>query len=132
MDSAVQTCTQLPEENLAITPLCLTFGEAPCPYEWGVISETNCDLSVAIMHESSRDPAKLCAPNGRLVPPPKFLKDSIPFVVGKDLSIDIEVHAKGVTDVYINDTMALTVYVEGSDNVKRLEQATLLSIHCAA
>ena len=32
--TAIQTCTQLPEEDLAVVALRLTFGGAPGPYEW--------------------------------------------------------------------------------------------------
>ena len=49
---AVQTCTQLPEEDLAILALRLTFAGSPCPYEWGVISESVCDLAMAILHSN--------------------------------------------------------------------------------
>ena len=55
----VQTCTQLPEENFAIMALHLTFGGSPCPYEWGVISESICDLSMALLHSNDRDPHSL-------------------------------------------------------------------------
>ncbi len=41
---ALQTATQLPEENLAIITLWLTFGGAPHPFEWGIMSELICDL----------------------------------------------------------------------------------------
>ena len=34
-DAAVQTCTQLPQEDLAVMALRLTFGGSACPYEWG-------------------------------------------------------------------------------------------------
>ena len=37
-----------------------------------------------------------------------------------------------MTDVYIDNTIALIVYVKGSDNVKRMEQGTRLVIHCVA
>ena len=43
-----QTCTQLPEENLAVIALSQTFGGALGPYEWGVISEAVCDLVTEI------------------------------------------------------------------------------------
>ena len=46
--------------------------------------------------------------------------------------MDVPVDARGIADVYIDDTIALTVDVENSNNVQRLEQATLLDIHCAA
>jgi hypothetical protein len=37
---AIQTITQLPDEELAIIMLQLTFGGAPCPFEWNIISES--------------------------------------------------------------------------------------------
>ena len=46
--------------------------------------------------------------------------------------VDVPVDARGTADVYIDDTIALTVDVEDSNNVQRLEQATLLAIQCAA
>ena len=49
---AIQTCTQLPEEDLAIVALHLTFGGAPGPYERGVLSGYICDLSIAIMQDA--------------------------------------------------------------------------------
>ena len=47
-ETAVQTITQLPEDNMAIISLQLTFGGLPCPFEWGVISESVCDLANAL------------------------------------------------------------------------------------
>jgi hypothetical protein len=46
--TAIQTCTQFPLLDLSFIALRLTFGGAPGPYEWGVISETVCDLANAI------------------------------------------------------------------------------------
>ena len=40
--------------------------------------------------------------------------------------------ARGIADVYIDDTKALTVDVENSKNFQRFKQATILVIHCAA
>ena len=74
----------------------------------------------------------MCDPNGHLVPPPLFLYDSITFAEGKYLIIDVPVDARGTADVYIDDTISLTLYVGDSNNVQRLDQATLLAIHCAA
>ena len=84
------------------------------------------------MQDAGWDTTSLCDPNGHLVPPPLFINDSIPFAEGKDLIIDVLVDARGTADVYIDDTIALTVDVEDSNNVQRLKQATLLAIHCAA
>jgi hypothetical protein len=41
--AALQMCTQLPDNNLAIIRLRLRG--APCPFKWGVISEPICDLA---------------------------------------------------------------------------------------
>ena len=72
------------EEELEIVALRLTFGGAPGPYEWGVLSESICDLSIVIMQDSGWDPTSFCVPNVHLVPPPLFLDYSIPFAEGKD------------------------------------------------
>ena len=130
--TALQTCTQLSDEGLAIIALRLTFGGAPGPYEWGVISESICDLAMRILHDDDWDPVTLHAPNPELVPAAEFLDDSIPFGVGKELIVDVPVNPRGVTDVYIDDTVGLTVDIEDSDNIIRLERALLLAIHAAA
>ena len=105
---------------MEIVALCLTFGEAPVPYEWVVLSEYIYDLSIAIIQDAGWDPTSLCAPNVHLIPPPLFVDYSIPFVEGKDMIIDVPVDARGTADVYIDNTIALTVDVEDSNNVQRL------------
>jgi hypothetical protein len=49
---------QLPEEDLAIVTLQLTFGIAPCPFEWGVLSELICDLANKLLMSNKWDPQK--------------------------------------------------------------------------
>jgi hypothetical protein len=46
---SVQAMTQLSDENIALIALRLTFEGAPCPSEWGIISETITDLANAII-----------------------------------------------------------------------------------
>ena len=130
--TAIQTCTQLPDEGLAIVALRLTFGGAPGPYEWGVISETVCDLAMAILQDNNWDPMNLHAPNQELVPKRKILGEEIPFAEGKQLIVDVPVDPRGMVDVYIDNTIGLTVDLPGTDNVTRLERATLLAIHVVA
>ena len=48
-ETASQTCTMLPEFGLLLTWLRLSFGGKPCPYMWGVFSESICDLANAIL-----------------------------------------------------------------------------------
>jgi hypothetical protein len=46
---AKQCCTQLPHEEIALMTLRLTFGGTPFLFEWGVISETICNLATALL-----------------------------------------------------------------------------------
>ena len=46
--------------------------------------------------------------------------------------MDVPVDVRGIVGVYIDNTIALTVNVENSNNVKRIEQETILAIQCAA
>ncbi|KAL7530514.1 LOW QUALITY PROTEIN: hypothetical protein ACHAXR_005024 [Thalassiosira sp. AJA248-18] len=62
----------------------------------------------------------------------KLMDSSIPFAEAKDLIVDVPVDPRGTTDVYIDDTIGLTVDIPGTDNAKRLERAILLAIHVAA
>ena len=130
--TAIQTCTQLPEENIAVVALRLTFGGSPGPYEWGVISESICDLATAILQDDDWDPNILRAPNASLVPEKKLLSNSVPFGVGKELIVDVPVDPRGIEDVYIDDTVGLCVDIQSTNNATRLENAVLLAIHVAA
>ena len=58
---ALQTCPQLPSDELTIITLHLTFGRAPCLYEWGVISETICDIANELIKCDNWDPVTLHA-----------------------------------------------------------------------
>ena len=49
-NTEIRTCTQLPEEDFVIVALCLTFGGAPGPYEWGFFQS----LSVIFQLQSCR------------------------------------------------------------------------------
>ncbi len=76
---------------MILIALRLTFGGAACPFEWSIISETICDLAMAIAHNGNWNPPTLQAPYQHLVPSLVFLSDDIPFAPGKDLSVDVEV-----------------------------------------
>jgi len=130
--TAVQTCTQLPDRNLALMALRLTFGGSPGPYEWSVISETICDLAIAILHDDEWDLSAIDPPGLDLVPSTLLLDDSIPFGNGRQLVVDIPVDPRGTADVYIDDTIGLAVELSGSMNSERLRRAILLAIHTAA
>lgn len=108
--TAVQTITQLPEDNLAIISLRLTFGGTPGPYEWGVISETVCYLANALLHDDNGNPSTLSSP--KKLPEKRILSDDIPFGTGRDLIVDIPIDARGTIDCFIDDTIGLTVNIK--------------------
>jgi hypothetical protein len=107
----------------------LTFGGAPCPSEFGAISETICDLINAILQHDDWDPLTLFAETAQAnVPPKETFEDDIPFGIGQDLIVDIPVDARGIVDLYIADFIGLTVDLDNTDNATRLERAPLLGL----
>jgi len=129
---ALQSCTQLPEDGIALMALRLTFGGAACPFEWSIISETICDLAMAIAHDANWDTSTLQAPDQDLVPPPSFLTDDIPFAPGKDLIVDVEVNERGTHEMYLDDLIGLGIDLPDTDNREQAERAPLLAIHTCA
>jgi hypothetical protein len=127
IETALRATTQLPELELALISLRLTFGGALGPYEWSVISETVCDLTTTIKHNNNWDPSTLFGINQNLAPPKKFLDDSIPFAKGLDLIAIIDINPRGTTNVYIDDLISLAVAVEGMDNIVQCDRAPLLA-----
>ena len=75
------------------------------------------------------NPKTLSASTWKLVTLPKFLSPSSPFVEGKEVIGHIPVDAKGTKHMYIDNNIVINVDLEGSDNVERLGQSTLLAIH---
>jgi hypothetical protein len=129
VDTAVQTCTQLPDLCLALMMLRLSFGSAPCPSVFGSISESKCNLITAILLHDDWDPLTPFAKEAQThVPPKEVLPDDVPFGIGRDLIIDILIDPRGIIDVYINDFLGLTIDLEDTDNVTRLECAPLLGL----
>ena len=91
-ETTLRAATQLPELELAMISLRLTFGGAPGPYKWSVISEMICNLLTAIKHNNNWDPLTLFGINQHLAPQKKFLDDSNPFAKGFDLIVKIDIN----------------------------------------
>ena len=128
--TALRSCTQLPEDGLALMALRLTFGGKPCPSEWGCLSETVCDLANAIMNDPSWDPTELFAPLSENCTPHRVeLDDSIQIAGAKELVFDIPVNPNGYAEVFIDDTFSHAADVPGTDNILRLERGPLLALH---
>jgi hypothetical protein len=130
--TAVQTCTQLVEIGILLMMLRLSFGGKPCPSEWGVISETICDLANAILHNNDWDPDKLFAPNQHLVPAQMLLDDDTPFAEGAELIVDIPIDPREMHDLYIDDIIGLTVDIPGTNHITHGQAAALLAINTTA
>jgi hypothetical protein len=131
-ETALQTCTQLPEEEIAILALRLTFGEAPCPAKWCCMSEAATDLANALLRLEDWNPKETFAPLSEMIPERQYLPEDIPFGIGKELVVDVPVDGRGLGDVFIDDTLTQVVDLPGSDNVLRGERAVLLAVHILA
>ncbi len=71
-ETALPTCTQLPDKGMAIVTFWNTFGRAPCPYEWGIKSETICNLANELIVSKEWNPLTLHATVQPLIPPKKL------------------------------------------------------------
>ena len=60
------------------------------------------------------------------------MDDDIPFGIGKELIVDINVNPRGIHDIYINDMIAIMVDIPGTNNLARCAAAGLLAIHATA
>ena len=87
---------------------------------------------MAIMQSNDWDPSVLFSKDSNLVPTPKILPDDSPFGVDRDLVADLPANPKGTVDICLDDTVALTGDVPGSDHVQCLKSAVLLALATAA
>jgi hypothetical protein len=110
----------------------LSFGGKPCPFKWGVISESICNLANAILYDNSWDPYDLTAPNQHLVPERTLLDNSIPFGQGLELIVDIPIDPRGTHDIFIDDIINLTINIPGTDHVARAKGTALLAMDATA
>ncbi len=90
--TALQMATQLPYDKIALITPRLTFSGAPCPYEWGIISETICDLANELLKYKDWEPENLHALVQKDIPPRQYLDDDIPFGIGQELIVDIPIN----------------------------------------
>jgi hypothetical protein len=72
--TALKTATQLPDNAAALITLRLTFSGAPCPFEWGVFSETICDLANELLKCKDWEPADLHASVQEDIPPRQYFE----------------------------------------------------------
>ncbi len=97
--TAMQTITQLPNKDLGIIMLCLTFGGAPCPFEWNILAESIRNLANKILFNKDWNPLIDYAPSHHLVPAIVLLDASISFAEGAELTVEIPVDPRGTRDI---------------------------------
>ena len=86
--TALQTCTQIPDKDIAILSLRLTFRGGPCPTKWCSMAEPATDLANAILRLPNWNPSELFSPLSKMLPTRIDLPDDIPFGIGKELAVD--------------------------------------------
>jgi hypothetical protein len=67
--TALKTTMQLSDNVMAIITLRLIFGGAPCPFEWGVISKTICNLANVLLKCKDWEPTNLHTSVQKDIPP---------------------------------------------------------------
>jgi hypothetical protein len=112
--------------------LWLTFGGAPCPFEWNIISESIHGLANTILHNYSWDPHSDYLPCQHLVPPINLIDETVPFSEGAEQMTLIPAYPQEMGDVYIDNLIQTAVIINGTDNPIRCKRATLLSIDACA
>lgn len=123
-ETAIQTITKI-DKDLAQIALQATFGGAPNPNEWGLVSESICDLANAIMNDPDWDPSTVYSPFQDLLPEDEFLPDDIPIAQALPMIVNPPLAPHAKNDVYIDDDV--TVCTE--DNADRARGGTLLAMH---
>jgi hypothetical protein len=117
---------------MAVVTFRNAFCGAPCPYKWGIKSETICNLANELIVSKEWNPLTLHTTVQPLIPPKKILANNLPLSQACKLIIDVPVDPRGKIDIYIDDTTGLTVNVPGRDNAARMEAAIPLAIEVAA
>ena len=60
------------------------------------------------------------------------MDDDVPFGIGKELIVDINMNPRGIHNIYIDNMITITVDIPGTDNLERCAAAGLLAIHATA
>lgn len=105
----------------------LTFGGAPCPNEFCIISELCADLGNDILHSHLWNPKELHSPHTINLPLDKDEPDNSEFAQAHPLDVDIQPDTKGRTEMYIDN--GITVIPDIGHNRLRGTNAMALALH---
>jgi len=117
-------------KDLLLIALRLTFGGAPGPNLWGVISESIADIGNAIQQNDSWNYSTFFDPLSDTIEEPLSLPDDIPLASTKKLSVTLPLNEKGYIDMYIDDNIGVTPDL--GDNLLRMKRVIPLAIRTLA
>ena len=108
----------------------LTFGGAPCPPLWNVISESGTGIANKLIQFPNWDHSILFDPLFSTLEELETIPPEISFAQSKELTVDVPINDIGKCELYIDDTM--TVALGKDDIVRRVASAVPLAIHTIA
>jgi hypothetical protein len=110
--------------NVLLMALQMTFGGAPCPSLWGIISDTIADTCNSLIHNPYWNHSTLFYQLSNTIKEPSLLPDSIDFALAQDIAVEILTNDIAKIDMYIDDTIRIALNLE--DNVGRVQNAAPL------
>ena len=126
--TAIQSMSQ--DGSFLHIALRATFGGAPNPYDWSVISESVTDLANLLMNDPEWDPTTTHSPIQHQLPPNAPLDAIIPFAQALPTVVSAPIDCCAKTDVYLDDET--TVSLDDPAVLPRARAAVLLAIHIVA
>jgi hypothetical protein len=131
--TALQCATHV--DDLLLLPLRMTFGGAPCPSQWSILSDTGGDLATDIANHPDWKPLELHSPHQHRLPPlPPCPLDRPPPHPAQELLFDFPPADDDLVikfDNYIDDLIGVGVELD-TDSTDRLAAAGSLVIHTLA
>jgi hypothetical protein len=93
--TALKTAMQLLDEAITIIMLQLTFGGAPCPFKWGIMSESICNLANELLKCKDWNPEELHLWVQQDAPQWQYLDDDVPFASSRELIVNVPIDPRG-------------------------------------
>jgi hypothetical protein len=139
MDAAYRRCSLSCEtswesltifDGLLLVALRLTFGGAPCPNLWGVISETITDVANTILHNPFWNHLDLYDKLSDTIETPNSLPPEMPFHQVREMAVTLPENTGGYIDIYIDDFIGVSPDL--GENSLRMSRVLPLAIHSIA
>jgi hypothetical protein len=116
--------------GLLLVALRMTFGGAPCPSIWGVISKVITDIGNSLLQNDLWSHTDLYDHISDQIEAPISVSKSIPFHQSRDLAVEIPVNDRGKIDIYIDDLIGIAPDI--ADSPTRVIRAVPLAIRSLA